>query len=46
MGTLFQWYREGKVVPRIGGTYSLDQTADALTAITGGQTTGKLIIKP
>lgn len=46
MGTLFEWYRTGAVVPRIGGTYSLDQTADALKAITGGQTTGKLVIRP
>ena len=33
MAQLFAWYREGKVVPRVGGTYSLDQTGEALAAI-------------
>ncbi len=46
MGTLFEWYRTGAVVPRIGGTYTLDETAQALAAIAGGQTTGKLVITP
>ncbi|MCB9484266.1 MAG: zinc-binding dehydrogenase [Dehalococcoidia bacterium] len=46
MAQLFAWYREGKVVPRVGGTYSLDQAGEALAAIASGQTTGKLIIKP
>lgn len=46
LGALFEWYRLDQVVPRIGGTWPLEQTADALSAIAGGQTTGKLIIKP
>lgn len=46
LGDLFEWYRTGRVVPRIGGTWPLDRTAEALAAIAGGQTTGKLIIKP
>ncbi len=46
MAQLFDWYRAGKVVPRIGGTYSLDQAGSALAAIGSGRTTGKLIVKP
>jgi len=46
LGDLFEWYRAGSVVPRIGGTWSLDQTGEALAAIAGGQTTGKLLIRP
>ncbi|MGE3962205.1 MAG: quinone oxidoreductase [Dehalococcoidia bacterium] len=46
LGDLFEWYRAGSVVPRIGGAWRLDGTADALAAIAGGQTTGKLIVRP
>lgn len=46
LGDLFEWYRAGAVVPRIGGTWPLDQTVGALTTIAGGQSTGKLIIRP
>ena len=46
MGDLFEWYRSGAVVPRIGGTWPLERAGEALAAIAGGQTTGKLIITP
>lgn len=46
LGELFEWYRQGAVVPRIGGTWPLERTADALSAIAVGQTTGKLLIRP
>lgn len=46
MSELFEWYRAGAVVPRIGGTWPLEQAGAALAAISSGLTTGKLIITP
>jgi NADPH:quinone reductase len=45
MADLFQWYVAGALKPRISGEWSLDQVADALTRITTGNTTGKLLIR-
>lgn len=45
MADLFQWYAAGALKPRISGEWSLDQVADALTKITAGNTTGKLLIR-
>jgi NADPH2:quinone reductase len=45
MVDLFQWYVAGALKPRISGEWSLDQVADALTQITAGNTTGKLVIR-
>jgi NADPH2:quinone reductase len=45
LGRLFEWVRAGSVTPRIGGEWLLDETAQALQAIAGGQTTGKLVIR-
>lgn len=46
LGDLFEWWRTGAVVPRIGGTWPLEDVRDALLAIAGGQSTGKLIVTP
>jgi NADPH2:quinone reductase len=45
MADLFKWYVAGALKPRIGGEWSLDEVADALTKITAGKTTGKLVIR-
>ena len=45
MTDLFKWYVSGLLKPRIGGVWSLDEVADALTQITAGKTTGKLVIR-
>jgi NADPH:quinone reductase len=46
LGDLFESYRAGSVVPHIGGTWPLEETAAALAAIASGETTGKLIVRP
>lgn len=45
MADVFKWYVAGALKPRISGEWSLDQVADALTKITTGKTTGKLVIR-
>jgi NADPH2:quinone reductase len=45
LAELFKWYVAGALKPRISGEWSLDQVADALTKITAGNTTGKLLIR-
>jgi NADPH2:quinone reductase len=45
MADLFKWYASGALKPRIGGEWSLDRVADALTQITAGKSTGKLVIR-
>lgn len=45
MTDLFTWHRHGTLVPHIGAEYPLDQVATALTDITSGSTTGKLLIR-
>ncbi len=42
---LFDWYASGALQPRIGGEWSLDGVGAALTMITAGETTGKLLIR-
>jgi NADPH2:quinone reductase len=41
MGDLFKWYASGRLKPRVGG----EGVGEALTKLTGGKTTGKLLIR-
>ena len=45
MADLFTWHEHGALVPRIGAEYPLDEVAPALTDISSGGTTGKLLIR-
>jgi NADPH:quinone reductase len=45
MADLFKWYASGALQPRIGGEWPLDGVGEALTKITAGETTGKLLIR-
>jgi NADPH:quinone reductase-like Zn-dependent oxidoreductase len=42
--SLVQWAAEGKVAPRLAGTYSLDQLADAHRESEAGRTVGKISV--
>jgi len=42
---LFEWCVSGTLKPRIGAEWSLDGVGEALTKITSGETTGKLLIR-
>jgi len=46
MSDLFAWHSAGALSPRFGGEWGLDGVPEALTAITAGGTTGKLLIRP
>jgi len=41
---LLQWYDEGKLKPCISATYPLEKAADAILAVTGRQTKGKVVV--
>ena len=45
MADLFVWYVAGKLKPQIGGEWPLEGVSEALTRITAGKTTGKLLIR-
>jgi len=45
MTQVFEWYASGAVQPRIGGEWPLEGVGEALTRITAGETTGKLLIR-
>ena len=45
MADLFGWYAAGKLKPQTGGEWPLDGVGEALTRITAGKTTGKLLIR-
>lgn len=45
MADLFKWYATQALKPRIGGEWPLDGVGEALTKITAGKTTGKLLIR-
>ena len=45
MADLFGWYAAGKLKPQIGGEWPLAGVGEALTRITAGRTTGKLLIR-
>lgn len=43
---LFRLYEEGRIKPHISATYPLSQAAEALSAVTSGKTTGKVVLLP
>jgi len=45
MTDVFAWYQSGALKPRIGGEWPLSGVGEALTKITSGETTGKLLIR-
>ena len=46
MADLFAWHIAGTLKPHLGGSWGLDGVPEALAQITGGQSVGKLIIRP
>ncbi len=38
-------YQDGKLIPQVGGVYSIDEVAKAHEALENGKTTGKLTVK-
>jgi len=45
MADLFKWHAVGALKPRIGGEWPLEDVGEALTRITSGHTTGKLLLR-
>jgi NADPH2:quinone reductase len=45
MADLFGWHAAGRLRPQIGGEWPLAGVGEALTSITAGRTTGKLLIR-
>ena len=45
MEELAAWYREGKVVPRVTETWSLEDVPKAIRRLTERQATGKVVVK-
>ena len=45
MTDVFAWHESGALKPRIGGEWPLARVGEALTKITSGETTGKLLIR-
>ncbi len=43
---LMQWYRDGKIKPRISATYPFEQVAQALNDIAARKVTGKVVLLP
>ena len=43
---LFGWLKEGKLKPRIAGTYALDDGASAIRALMDRKVSGKLVVRP
>jgi len=43
--TLYEWLRAGKIDPRVGDIYRLDQAREALMKLERGGTRGKLLLK-
>ena len=42
--TLFGWIREGRLRPRIAGTYPLERGGEAIAALAARRVSGKLVI--
>lgn len=42
---LFRWWADGKIAPRIGGTYSLENAGEAIAALRDRKAIGKLVVK-
>ncbi|ANK79373.1 MAG: NADPH:quinone oxidoreductase [Rhizobiales bacterium NRL2] len=45
MAAMFDWWREGKLKPHVGGVWSLDDGVEALRAMRDRKAQGKLIIR-
>lgn len=45
VATLFMLWDEGRISPRISGTYSLDRAAEAISAMAARQVIGKLVVE-
>ena len=45
MAAMFDWWREGKLKPHLGGVWPLDRGIDALRAMRDRKATGKLVIR-
>lgn len=43
---LLRWYEEGALRPHVSMTFGLDQIKDAFAALTGRQSTGKVVLIP
>jgi len=41
---LFRWWSEGKIAPKISGTYSLERAGDAIVALRDRKAVGKLVV--
>jgi NADPH:quinone reductase-like Zn-dependent oxidoreductase len=41
---LFRWWDEGKIAPKISGTYSLQRAGEAITALRDRRSVGKLVV--
>jgi NADPH:quinone reductase len=41
---LFRWWAEGKIAPKISGTYPLEQGGEAIAALRDRQAIGKLVV--
>jgi NADPH:quinone reductase len=46
LAALLEWLREGRLRPHIGGRYSLERGAQALSALLARRACGKLVITP
>lgn len=46
MSDLFDWHRAGALQAHVGAEFPLEGVSEALTQITSGATTGKLLIRP
>lgn len=42
---LMQWYNEGKIKPHISKVYPFEETTAAMHALTGRQSTGKVVVR-
>lgn len=45
MAKLFDWWRDGRLKPHIGGVYGMDRGVEALKAMRDRQARGKLVIR-
>ncbi len=46
VGELFQWYKAGKIKPRVTKSFPLEEGAAALTHLESRAATGKVVITP
>lgn len=42
--TLIQWYMDGKIMPHVSATYTLEQAVEALNQVVSRRSTGKVVI--